>query len=90
MVTETLAKMNVPLTVSDVMSKTMKIAFPDSAIAKNYSCSRNKTTAIINHIAESEQKTLKKIIAIIVLTIFLLLWCACFIYDIHVYVRKVC
>ena len=34
MLTETLVKLNVPLSAADTMKKVVKIAFPDSAIAK--------------------------------------------------------
>ena len=44
MLTETLLKLNMPLSAADTLKKVVKIAFPDSAIAKNYSCARNKTT----------------------------------------------
>ena len=55
MLTETLVKLNVPLSAADTLKKVVKIAFPDSAIAKNYSCARNKTTEIVNQLATSEK-----------------------------------
>ena len=54
MLTETLVKLNVPLSAADTLEKVVKIAFPDSAIAKNYSCARNKTE-IVNQLATSEK-----------------------------------
>ena len=47
MFTELIVKMNLPLSTADVVSKTVKSAFPDSRVAADYQwCCRNKTTAI--------------------------------------------
>ena len=60
MVTESLVKMNASLSSADVFTKVVKAAFPDSKIAQGYSCCRNKTTAIINSMAEKEKDDIKE------------------------------
>ena len=62
MLTETLVKLNMPLLAADTLKKVVKVTFPDSAIAKNYSCARNKTTEIVNHLATSKKMALKETI----------------------------
>ena len=42
-----MAKHNVPLAFADHLAKVVKVAFPDSSIAKKYACGRGKTTQII-------------------------------------------
>ena len=46
LMTETIVKLNIPLSAADTLTKTVKAAFFDSQIAKKYSCCRNKTTDI--------------------------------------------
>ena len=43
-----LAEHNVPIAVMDHMSPMLRDIFPDSAIAKRFSCARTKATCIIN------------------------------------------
>ena len=42
-----MAKHNVQLAFADHLAKVVKVAFPDSSIAKKYACGRGKTTQII-------------------------------------------
>ena len=44
---------NVPLATSDHLGPLFRSAFPDSDIAKQYSCGRTKTGAIINKVMGS-------------------------------------
>ena len=41
---------NLCFTLSDHFTKLCKVMFPDSQIAKNFSCSRTKTKAIVTHV----------------------------------------
>ena len=59
MFSELIVKSNLPLTTADIITKTVKSAFPDSKIAQSYSCSRNKTTAIITSMAEDIKVSVK-------------------------------
>ena len=43
-----LAHHNIPIAVSDHMKPLFKDIFPDSQIAKAYSCAHTKTTCILN------------------------------------------
>ena len=43
-----LAHHNIPIAVSDHLTPLFKDIFPDSEIAKAYSCARTKTTCILN------------------------------------------
>ena len=43
-----LAHHNIPIAVSDHLSSLFKDIFPDSEIAKAYSCAQTKTTCILN------------------------------------------
>lgn len=51
--TSLIVEHNIPLSVSDHASKIFHKMFPDSEIAKKYSCARTKTTAIIGEMATS-------------------------------------
>jgi hypothetical protein len=55
MMTEVIVNCNMPLSVADVFTKTLKAAFPDSAIAKKYECGRSKTTALVKELARDEK-----------------------------------
>ena len=47
-VSTVLAHHNIPIAVSDHLTPLFKDIFPDSEIAKAYSCARTKTTCILN------------------------------------------
>ena len=54
-----LAHHNVPIALADQLSPLFKTIFPDSEIAKAYSCARTKTTCILNGaVAKSLRKPL--------------------------------
>ena len=42
LITLAMAKHNVPLAFADHLAKVVKVAFPDSSIAKKYACCRGK------------------------------------------------
>ena len=58
MFTEMIVKLNMPFTTSDLITKTVKAAFPDSAIAQKYSCGRSKATTIVKELAKDAKKEL--------------------------------
>ena len=43
-----MAKHNVPLAFADHLAKVVKVAFPDSSIAKKYACGRGKVARAQN------------------------------------------
>ena len=51
MFTEMIVKLNLPLTAADTISRVVKVAFPDSKIAKKYECGRSKSTALVKQLA---------------------------------------
>ena len=51
-----IAKHNVPLAFADHLAKVVKVAFPDSSIAKKYACGRGKTTQIIKRAIDPLQR----------------------------------
>jgi hypothetical protein len=62
MFTELVAKLNLPLTVSDAITKTCKAAFPDSKIAQNYACGRSKATSILKALSTEIKNDLVDIV----------------------------
>nr|XP_042896620.1 uncharacterized protein LOC122269097 [Parasteatoda tepidariorum] len=46
---------NIPINVADHVGPLMRNMFPDSKIAKEYSCARTKTTAIVGEMARSNK-----------------------------------
>lgn len=60
---ELIVKMNLPLSTADVISKTVKNAFPESKTAQNYQCCRKKATAMIHQMSLDIKSTLKARIA---------------------------
>ncbi|KAK7094014.1 hypothetical protein V1264_007690 [Littorina saxatilis] len=65
MFVELIVKMNLPLSTADVISKTVKSAFPDSETAQKYQwqCCRKKATAMIHQMSLDIKSTLKARIA---------------------------
>lgn len=51
--------MNLPISSADSFSKTYKVMFPDSVIAKKFSCARTKTSAVLDHMAKVTHQSLK-------------------------------
>ncbi|KAL3864746.1 hypothetical protein ACJMK2_006402, partial [Sinanodonta woodiana] len=49
--TKFLIEKNLPLSVASDAGDLFRTLFPDSTIAKDYSCARTKTVAIINELA---------------------------------------
>ena len=60
MLTELTVRTNLPLSTADIISRTVKSAFPDSKIVQNYSCCRNKATAIIKCMAAETKDQLRQ------------------------------
>ena len=60
MFSELIVKMNLPLSTADIISKTVKSAFPDSQIAASYACCRGKTTKIVEHLSSTIKVTLRE------------------------------
>lgn len=56
--TNFLIEHNCPLSIADHSSKLFKVMFPDSKIAKKFSCARTKTTCIVKSFAKSTQEAL--------------------------------
>jgi hypothetical protein len=52
MFAELATQLNWPIASNDLVTKTVKAAFPDSAIAKKYACGRSKATAIVKELAK--------------------------------------
>ena len=53
MMTELLVALNVPLTMSDMVTRVVKCVFDDSETAQKYQCSRSKSTVINKEMAKS-------------------------------------
>ena len=49
---------NTPFATTDVFNRTFKVMFPDSAIARSFSCGRTKATAITKTLAQDRTDTL--------------------------------
>ena len=60
MFSELIVKMNLPLSTADIISKTVKSAFPDSQIAASYGCCHGKTKKIVEHLASTIKVTLRE------------------------------
>ncbi|KAJ8307462.1 hypothetical protein KUTeg_015546 [Tegillarca granosa] len=58
MMCEIIAEMNLPITAADIFNKAFKLMFPDSKIAQDMKCARNKATAIILDLARMNQNSL--------------------------------
>ena len=54
----TLADNNLPLSAADTFTKTLKVMFPDSEIARGLQCGRSKATAMLKELAEDNKTTL--------------------------------
>ena len=57
-ITNFIIEHNLPLAISDHLSKVLPHAFPDSDIAKSYGCKRTKTTHLVHHMGKFHQKQL--------------------------------
>ena len=51
MFAELATQLNWPITSNDMITKTVKAAFPDSSIAKKYACGRSKATSLVKELA---------------------------------------
>ena len=76
MMSEMIVKLNLPLSAADILNKTVCQAFPDSTIAKNYTCARNRTREIVQCLATNGKTSLRKKIFTKLVNVYILI-CKC-------------